>query len=53
MLLGNNEIFEREVHVGFTPAWYADVGQFIAFSLFVSAFVTNIKEFLVYLVKAF
>mmetsp|Transcript_39352 Transcript_39352/g.60167 ORF Transcript_39352/g.60167 Transcript_39352/m.60167 type:complete len:87 (+) Transcript_39352:4921-5181(+) len=26
ILLGNNEIFDREVHLGFSPGWYADVG---------------------------
>jgi len=51
LLLGESEIVANEIYPGFTPDWYADIGQYICFSLFVSAFAVNLKEIAVFIYK--
>jgi len=51
LLLGQNELFTIELHSGFTPNWYKDIGQYICFSLFVSSFAVNMKEIAIFIYK--
>jgi hypothetical protein len=50
-LLGGHEQIKQERYPGFTPDWYMKVGQFICYSLFISAFLNNIKELLLFLFR--
>lgn len=50
MLLGFSEILIKKSHDSFNCAWYMDTGKSICFFIFMSAFLSNVADFRLYVI---